>query len=277
MRFPVRLPALALAATLMVVNALGAAAADRDRLQAFLSVTGFDVALESIKLSAGDAPRMLGLEAADFGESWSRLTDEVFDVDVMKGMALDILGRTLSDEALSHGAEFYATDLGQRLVEAENSSHMADRSDKRQTGAEVLAEIMDSDPERVKLLERMNDAIDSDDNSLRGVQEIEFRFLTAARDAGIIRMKVDDEGLRAMQAEQAEELKADMRLSSLANAAGTYRDFSNAEVEAYAEALEQPLMQEVYELMNAVQYEIMANRFEVVASRMAELDPGQEL
>ena len=119
MRFPVRLPALALAATLMVVNALGAAAADRDRLQAFLSVTGFDVALESIKLSAGDAPRMLGLEAADFGESWSRLTDEVFDVDVMKGMALDILGRTLSDEALSHGAEFYATDLGQRLVEAE--------------------------------------------------------------------------------------------------------------------------------------------------------------
>ena len=29
--------------------------------------------------------------------------------------------------------------------------------------------------------------------------------------------------------------------------------------------------------MNAVQFEVMANRFEVVASRMRGLDPGQEL
>ena len=36
-------------------------------------------------------------------------------------------------------------------------------------------------------------------------------------------------------------------------------------------------MQRVYELMNAIQYEIMANRFEVLAARMAEMHPGQEL
>jgi len=36
-------------------------------------------------------------------------------------------------------------------------------------------------------------------------------------------------------------------------------------------------MARVYELMNAVQYEIMANRFEVLAARMAELQPAQEL
>ena len=29
--------------------------------------------------------------------------------------------------------------------------------------------------------------------------------------------------------------------------------------------------------MNAIQYEIMANRFEVLAARMAEMHPGQEL
>jgi hypothetical protein len=88
---------------------------------------------------------------------------------------------------------------------------------------------------------------------------------------------VDEEGLRAAQAEAAEETKKSMRLSGLASSAATYRDFSNEELVAYAEALEAPLMQEVYELMNAVQYEIMAARFEEVAERLAELNPGQEL
>jgi hypothetical protein len=36
-------------------------------------------------------------------------------------------------------------------------------------------------------------------------------------------------------------------------------------------------MARVYELMNAVQYEIMANRFEVLAARMRGLTPAQEL
>jgi len=36
-------------------------------------------------------------------------------------------------------------------------------------------------------------------------------------------------------------------------------------------------MQRVYELMNAVQYEVMANRFEALATRMSGLQPGEEL
>ena len=36
-------------------------------------------------------------------------------------------------------------------------------------------------------------------------------------------------------------------------------------------------MQEVYALMNAVQFEIMANRYEVVAQRLAGMQPSQEL
>ena len=41
--------------------------------------------------------------------------------------------------------------------------------------------------------------------------------------------------------------------------------------------LEHPKMQEVYALMNAVQYEIMANRFEALARAMQSLQPSQEL
>ena len=56
-----------------------------------------------------------------------------------------------------------------------------------------------------------------------------------------------------------------------------YQSFSDEELLAYTEALEDPQMQEVYQLMNAIQFEIMANRFEVLAAEMANLQPGQEL
>jgi len=273
---PVLRPLVAclMALTLMVSQAV---AADREKLKAFLTITGFDVALESIKLSAEDAPRMLGLEAEDFGASWTLMSRDVFDVAEMQADAIEILGETLSDEALAHGAEFYASDLGQRLVEAENASHMRDRGDKRDEGGKLLANLQQDNPERVAILERMLDAIGSEDQSLRAANELELRFLMAAQQAGVIRLRVDEQGLRAAQAEQAEEIKKSMRLSGLASSAATYRDFSDEELVAYAEALEDPLMKEVYELMNAVQYEIMADRFEAVALRLAELNPGQEL
>ena len=252
-------------------------AADRQRVDAFLTVTGFDVALESIKLSAKDAPAMLGVNANDFGLSWTRLADQVFDVQVMQDMGAEMLEETLSDEALAHAADFYATDLGQRLVAAENDSHMAERSDKMESGAEMIERFKTEDPERVAIFDRMMRAIGSAESALNSSNELQIRFLMAAAGAGIVELKMDEQGMRALQAENREEALASIRESSLKSAAVTYRDFSNDELRTYAEALEDPLMQEVYELMNAVQFEIMANRFEVVAQRMRGLDPGQEL
>ena len=66
----------------LVLMPRAAEAAERAKIEAFLNVTGFDVALESIRLSAESAPQMLGLQAEDFGSEWTRLANDVFDVDV---------------------------------------------------------------------------------------------------------------------------------------------------------------------------------------------------
>lgn len=269
---------LILALAMLAALPMAARAADRDRLEAFLNVTGFDVALESIKFAAGAAPKMLGVEPDVFGRDWTRLTDEVFDTEGMHAMALDILEQTLSDELLAHAAGFYATDLGQRLVVAENASHMMeDDGEKQRIGRGLLADMEDENPERLEYFRRMGAAIDASGMGARALQQIQFRFLLAASAAGVIELKMDPADLRAMMAAQEEALQRDLRASGLAASAYTYRGFSDAEVEAYAEALEHPDMQRVYELMNAVQYELMANRFEVLAARMADLHPGQEL
>ncbi|MDT8327043.1 MAG: DUF2059 domain-containing protein [Roseovarius sp.] len=264
-----------LGALIVMIGLLPLRAADRDRLEAFLEVTGFGVALDSIALAAADAPAMLGLTASDFGHDWARVADEVFDTARMRNTGLDILSGTLSDEMLTHAAAFYASDLGQRLVAVENASHMIEEGDaKRAEGEAVLAA---ADDTRIKVLQDMNSAVDGAGSGVRAVQEIQLRFLLAASYAGVLENEFDEGTLRAMLAEGEEELREAMRASALANAAYTYQDLSTDDLRAYVDALEHPLMARVYELMNAVQYEIMAGRFEVLAARMADMHPGQEL
>ncbi|CUH53679.1 DUF2059 domain-containing protein [Shimia marina] len=255
----------------------GAKAAGRDRVAAFLQVTGFDVAIESIALSASAAPEMLGLAEEDFGLQWQTLSEDVFDVELMQSRALDILEATLDEALLAHAAEFYASDLGQRLVAVENSSHMGDDIAKDTDGAALLDALKANDDPRIDLFKRMNHAIDPKDIGGQAMTEIQVRFLLAASYAGVISLRTDEEGLRAALNENAEEIAHEMEQSSLRNAAYTYQDFSVEEIAAYTEALEHPDMMTVYELMNAVHFEVMSNRFEALALRMGELQPAQEL
>ena len=278
-------PAAPLAALLMLVAlvlapvlAPAARAADRANVEAFLEVTGFDAALESIAFSAADAPRLLGREPGDFGHDWARVSREVFDVGEMQETAIGILGATLEDDLLAHAAEFYASPLGRKLVAAENASHLdADDETKLTRGATLLAEAREEAAGRVAVLERMNAAVDGAGQSVRAAQEIVVRFMMAASHAGVLPDRLDEQALRALIRGQEDEMRAEMAAAGLANAAYTYRDLTVEELKAYASALEHPKMQLVYELMSAVQYEIMASRFETLAARMAEMHPGEEL
>ncbi len=276
-----RMPLLAFSLLCLLALSLQsqtARAADPDRLEAFLEVTGFDVALESIRLSADSAPQMLGLSANDFGSEWSRLVGEVFDTDLMHDMALDILSKTLSDDLLKHAAGFYASDLGQRLVVAENASHMVEEDGlKSESGTSIIDGLVRIGSPRVALLTELNEASDVEDSSIRAIQEVQIRFLMAAAGAGVIELRMDEPDLREALRSQEGEMRRSIKANALANAAYTYQAFSDDEVAEYTQALSEPKMQKVYALMNAVQYEIQANRFEEVAARLSAMQPSQDL
>lgn len=272
------LPLLSAALIALMASLSPAKAADMDRLEAYLEITGFDVALESIRLSADSAPAMLGVEAEAFGSEWSRLVNEVFATPIMHDMALDILSETLSDELLTHAADFYASALGKRLVVAENRSHMVEEEGlKSESGAQIIEGLTRLDSPRLDILTQLIEATDSTGGAVRAIQEIQVRFLMAAAAAGVVELRMDEADLRAAMRAQEGEMRASIARGALSNAAYTYQAFSNEEVQIYADALEHPQMQEVYALMNAVQYEIMANRFEAVAARLADMKPSQDL
>lgn len=278
MRFSHSRIAQAVVTCLFVCLAPLATAADRGKVEAFLEVTGFDAALESIKYSASSAPDLLGVDAGDFGISWTQMTKQVFDVAQMREMAIDILEQTLSEDLLTHAAAFYATDLGQRLVEVENASHLDPDDEAKQLGGEQLvADMVEEGSPRLEIFKRMNRAVDSSGTSVRAIQQVQMRFLLAASAAGVIELRLDADELAAMFKAQEGDMRLAVAQSALATAAYVYRDFSDEDVEAYTLALESEDMKTVYELMNAVQYEIMANRFEVLATKLAGLQPAQDI
>ncbi|MDF1728136.1 MAG: DUF2059 domain-containing protein [Sulfitobacter sp.] len=272
------LPALLLSALVVAGAYQPARAASNPKIESFLEVTGFDVALESIRLSADSAPHMIGMEAGAFGSEWSRLVQEIFDTELMHDMAAEILDAALTDELLTHAAEFYGSDLGRRLVAVENDSHMEeDDAFKSEAGEAIVAGLVRIGSPRVEILKRLNAASGSEDNSIRAIQEIQVRFLMAAAGAGVIELQMDEPDLREALRSPEGDMRTRIKANALANAAYTYQSFSDDELVAYAEALEDPRMVQVYELMNAVQYEIMANRFEAVAERLGGMQPSQDL
>ena len=168
-------------------------------------------------------------------------------------------------------------NLGQRLVTAENAAHMMDDDARRAAGEKIVADLVSRGSDRLELYKRMNGAIGGVDIAVKALEEIQVRFLLAAAAAGVVDLKVDADELRATIRANEGSLMRSIQQASLAGAAYTYRDFPDADLVAYCEALEKPAMQKVYELLNAVQYEITANRFEVLAQKMAGLQPQQDL
>lgn len=271
--------ALLTALTLLLAGALPGQAASREEARDFLKVTGFDAALESIVLSADNGPAMLGIDDRGFQTIWEVMADRVFRNEPIQNLALDMLSATLTEAEMSTAQDFYGSDLGQRLVAVENASHLDEDTMRSTRADETLAELVAArDIARLSALERLISALDDTSDGALAMAEVQTRFMIAARNAGVIELAVGDDELRAMIEGQFREMAADDGLETgMANAALTYADFSTEEIDRYAEALEDPDMQRVYELMNAVQYEVMADRFEAAAALMAGTNSGEEL
>lgn len=271
-----RLSNLLLGACAFILNATIVGAADRADVEAFLKTTGFDVAIESIAVGAETAPLMLGLEEDAFGKTWGTMVGQVFVVEDMKAEAAGILEATLDQALLDHAVEFYGSDLGQRLVVSENFSHMDDDELKQIAGTALMAEYLETEDPRPALFDRMSKAIDPDNLGLRALQTIQVRFIMSASYAGVI-PDVDEDMLWAQIKANEAEVLASIKEGARASNAYTYQGFTVSELEAYTEALEDPKMKRVYELMNAVHYQVMAGRFDALATKLGQIRPSEDL
>ena len=261
----------------LVWTVSGAQAAEDGKIREFLKVTGFDVAIASIQLGAMAGPALTGEDPEVFGKQWTRLAEEIFDPDEMIDDAVEMLAAVMPDPLLDHGVDFYGSDLGQRVVAVENESHMADDEKIYAEGETLAGKLIDEGSIRVDLFRAMSDAIGSTETAIRSIVEIQVRYLMAAVAAGASDFDISEEDLRLMLMEQAGQMREGIEVNTLISNAYAYRDLTDSELIDYLSALQDPQMGQVYEILNAVQYQIMADRYEALASRLADLSPEQEL
>ncbi len=260
-----------------IIGATVAQAAEPADVEHFLKVTGFDVAVESMSLGAQDAPSMLGLEDNAFGKRWSSLVAKTFVPEEMHVASVELLSEAIDQDLLDHAVAFYDSELGKRLVAAENLSHMDDDDLKQIAGRQLVAGMVEDGSPKIEYFQRMNVAIDPENLGLRAVQSIQVRFMVAASRAGVIRDDLDEQMLWDQIDSNKEATLIAMQASAVAGAAYTYQGFSDEDLLLYTEALEHPKMQKVYELMNAVHFQIMGDRFEALAQELDGLRPSEEL
>lgn len=276
MKLNILAPVVAFA--LMVLGTLSVAqAAEEQDIREFLEVTGFDVAIASIQQGAMAGPALTGEDPDMFGRQWVQLAEEVFNPDEMIAEAVEMIAAVMPDDLLDHGAGFYGSALGQRLVEVENESHMADDTEKYAEGERLTGELLEQNSIRIELFREMGKAIGSTETAIKSIVEIQVRYLMGAVAAGVSDFDISEEDLRLMLMEQAGEMRKNIEVNSLVANAYAYRDLTDEELIDYLAALQDPKMGQVYEILNAVQYQIMAERYETLASRLADLQPEQEL
>jgi hypothetical protein len=268
---------LSLAFSALMLVTSGAFAADRDASRDFLEVTGFDVAIRSMQQDAMSGPGIAGTAPDAFGAQWVELAREVFDPDAMVERSLDMMEAILPDDLLEHGAGFYASDLGQRLVAAENESQGLSSAERFSAGEVIMADLSANNPARLEEYDLMMKAIGGVDSSVNALIEIQVRYLMAAMAAGGEDVDLSEAELREVLQQQAGELRQSMAEYSLLGAAYVYRDFSNADVVAYRKALEAEDMKQVYEILNGIQFQVMSERYEAMAGRLGGLEPQQDI
>lgn len=264
---------------LVWMGATGAFAqgATPEKIRDFLEVTGFDVAIAAIQQGAMAGPALTGEAPDQFGREWVRLAEEVFQPEEMVEDAVDMIGAVMPEALLDHGIAFYGSKLGQHVVEIENETHMEDDALKQAEGERLITELMQSDSPRVDVFRAMSTAIGSVDVAIRSIVEIQVRYLMAAAAAGASDLDLEEEDLRGMLMSQSDEMRRNIELNGLVSNAYAYRELSDDELIDYLSALQDPEMKQVYEILNAVQYEIMADRYEKLASRLAGLQPQTDL
>lgn len=252
-----------------------AQAASDDEITAFLTATGFDKAIEGLQVSAGSG--MAGLGSETFGVQYTLLANEVFDPEEMTERARQMIGAVMPDDVMAASTAFYSSPAGRRIVAVENIAQLTDDADTDPEGEAILAGLRAARDPRVEVLGAINRAAAPIDVTLRALTEIQLRYILAASDAGVIDQQFEPEVLREILFEQIKELTPVIEEGALVNSAYTYRDISDDDLALYLDALEGPSMRQAYEVMNAILYQIMVERYEVLGLRLTELQPSEEL
>jgi len=171
--------------------------------------------------------------------AWKAQAARVYDLDRMRGLMVqgfDAAKTAPDDGTLGEMVGFFSSDLGRRIITLEVDARraMLDDAVERQA-ARDFAEVMETEPARVGLLEdfvRANDLIES---NVVGGMNSNYAFYSGLLDGGAFPFDVSEEQILSDVWAQEDEIRSESEIWIYSYLNLAYRPLSNADLGAYVD------------------------------------------
>ena len=187
-----------------------------------------------------------GLEETLFpgrgGAAWGGVIDRLYTIDALRAA---FTGGFPEHRLESGQAEeitaFFASDLGQRIVEGELTAWRAitDPGVEEAANEIYFQHLSDADP-RLELLERFTEANDFVDFNVMGALNASFAFLRGMSDGGAYEQEIPEDLILSQVWQGEPEIREDTVLWLYSFQLMAYSDLSDDEMEAYIAFSESP-------------------------------------
>ena len=130
-----------------------------------------------------------GLERSMFksspGRDWEEAVSTIYTVGGMSGKFRAALSKALDKRLIPNALKFYQSDFGQEVIELELSARQSLLDPDIETVAiEAHLEAIETDRDRLELIERFSDANDLVENNVMGAMNGNYAFLSSLADRG---------------------------------------------------------------------------------------------
>lgn len=220
-----------------------------------LLLNGFDTLTEDQARSLATAPEGTRDSDPNMADAWDRLAPRFFEPEPVFNAAAGDLAELASDAELQVLRDFFASALGQQVTQLEEATQTEDMDDVDQValGRDILAD--DTDAERLEALQRLALAFGTPEETAAMSLNTQFVFQQALNEN--LGRAIPDADLLAMIIRQQNDMIDRLRTESVARKAFVYQSLSVEEVNAYAELIESPAGQKMYDAVeNAMAREI---------------------
>ena len=228
-----------------------------------LNASGVDVSYGRLGDVMANGAGTVGL-SIDATSAWRRAALAAFD----GGLVIDQLVRALQArhtmEDFSAAASFFDSALGRRVTLAENAAQkITDDAMVKAEGGAILARLMQEDPARLALYRRMVEDSGLLESALASTMSMNLAMVTGMQASGLLPY--------SMLNDQRGAIATELERSIYIQAAFTYAEISDADMQAYADFLTGPVGRDFYAALNIAISEVLNARARDFGEIFAEL------
>tara|TARA_R110000850_G_scaffold6655_4_gene25618 strand:+ start:773 stop:1585 length:813 start_codon:yes stop_codon:yes gene_type:complete len=236
-----------------------------------LNASGVDVSYGRLGDVMANGAGTVGL-SIDATSAWRRAALAAFD----GGLVIDQLVRALQArhtmEDFSAAASFFDSALGRRVTLAENAAQkITDEAMVKAEGGEILARLMQEDPARLALYRRMVEESGLLESALASTMSMNLAMVTGMQASGLLPYSMSQDEMIAMLNDQRGAIATELERSIYIQAAFTYAEISDADMQAYADFLTGPVGRDFYAALNIAISDVLNARARDFGEIFAEL------